>query len=161
MRPVMGAAAFLMAELVGVSYLTVCLAALLPALFFYGCLFTSVSLEAARLGIKAVPKTEREGLSREDLVHSLMFIAPIIAVVGPLVMGRSPAAAGLAGTMTALLFGSINKEVRRDPMRLVRRLVRGGVAGSTIMMAVGAIGVLLGVLHHQMLLLNLLLLHFH
>ena len=41
MPPVMGAAAFLMAELVGVSYLTVCLAALLPALFFYGSLFAT------------------------------------------------------------------------------------------------------------------------
>ncbi|MEM7404326.1 MAG: TRAP transporter fused permease subunit [Pseudomonadota bacterium] len=146
MPPVMGAAAFLMAELVGVSYLTVCLAALLPALFFYGSLFASVSLEAARLGIKPLPPEERQKLTRTDLLYSLMFIAPIIAVIVPLVMGRSPAAAGLAGTLTAFVFGFINPEVRKDPVRLVRGLVRGGVAGSAIMMAVGSIGVLLGVL---------------
>ena len=75
-----------------------------------------------------------------------MFIAPIIAVLVPLVMGRSPAAAGLAGTITALVFGFINPEVRKDPIRLVRGLARGGVAGAAIMMAVGSIGVLLGVL---------------
>ena len=146
MPPVMGAAAFLMAELVGVSYLTVCMAALLPAMFFYASLFTSVSLEAARLGIEVVPKEERQKLTREDYVHSLMFIAPVIAVVIPLVMGRSPAAAGLAGTITAIVFGFINREVRREPIRLIRGLMRGGVAGAAIMMAVGAIGVLLGVL---------------
>ena len=146
MPPVMGAAAFLMAELVGVSYLTVCVAALLPALFFYASLFTSVSLEAARLGITVVPKEERQKLTRKDLWHSLMFIAPIIAVIVPLVMGRSPAAAGLGGTITALVFGFINPEVRRDPKRLISGLVRGGVAGAGIMMAVGSIGVLLGVL---------------
>jgi len=146
MPPVMGAAAFLMAELVGVSYLTVCMAALLPAILFYASLFTSVSLEAARLGIEVVPKEERQKLTREDYVHSLMFIAPIIAVVVPLIMGRSPAAAGLAGTVTAIVFGFINREVRREPIRLIRGLVRGGVAGAAIMMAVGAIGVLLGVL---------------
>ena len=146
MPPVMGAAAFLMAELVGVSYLTVCMAALLPAMFFYASLFTSVSLEAARLGIEVVPKEERQKLTKEDYVHSLMFIAPIIAVVIPLVMGRSPAAAGLAGTITAIVFGFINREVRREPIRLIRGLMRGGVAGAAIMMAVGAIGVLLGVL---------------
>jgi TRAP transporter 4TM/12TM fusion protein len=146
MPPVMGAAAFLMAELVGVSYLTVCLAALLPALFFYASLFVSVSLEAARLGIKAVPAEERQKLNRTDMWRSLMFIAPIIAVLVPLIMGRSPAAAGLAGTITALVFGFINPEVRKDPIRLVRGLARGGVAGAAIMMAVGAIGVLLGVL---------------
>ena len=146
MPPVMGAAAFLMAELVGVSYLTVCMAALLPAILFYASLFTSVSLEAARLGIEVVPKEERQKLTREDYVHSLMFIAPIIAVVVPLIMGRSPAAAGLAGTVTAIVFGFINRDVRREPIRLIRGLVRGGVAGAAIMMAVGAIGVLLGVL---------------
>ena len=146
MPPVMGAAAFLMAELVGVSYLTVCLAALLPALFFYASLFASVSLEAARLGITVVPREERQQLNRKDLWHSLMFIAPIIAVIVPLVMGRSPAAAGLGGTITALVFGFINPEVRRDPKRLISGLVRGGVAGAAIMMAVGSIGVVLGVL---------------
>jgi TRAP transporter 4TM/12TM fusion protein len=146
MPPVMGAAAFLMAELVGVSYLTVCLAALLPALFFYASLFTSVSLEAARLGIEPVPESERESLTRHDLVNSLMFLAPIVGVVTLLVMGRSPAAAGLAGTLSAIVFAFINPDVRKDPMCLVKGLVRGGVASSAIMMAVGCIGILLGVL---------------
>ena len=146
MPPVMGAAAFLMAELVGVSYLTVCVAALLPAVFFYASLFASVSLEAARLGIEPVPEEERAVLTRTDLLNSLMFIAPIIGVVTLLIMGRSPAAAGLTGTITALVFAFINPEIRAKPWLLLQGLVRGGVAGSAIMMAVGCIGVLLGVL---------------
>ncbi|MEW5424392.1 TRAP transporter permease [Amorphus sp. 3PC139-8] len=58
MPPVMGAAAFLMAEMLSVSYATVVLAALLPALLYYIALFIQADLEAARLGISPVPKSE-------------------------------------------------------------------------------------------------------
>ena len=92
-----------------------------------------------------MPESERQSLTRTDLVNSLMFLAPIVAVVTLLLMGRSPAAAGLAGTLTAM-FAFINPEVRKEPLRLVKGLVRGGMASSAIMMAVGCIGILLGVL---------------
>jgi len=77
MPPVMGAAVFLMSELVGVPYIELCAAALLPALFYYGSLFITVGLEARRLGIEPIPKEERPRLDRRDLVQSLMFVVPV------------------------------------------------------------------------------------
>ena len=59
MPPVMGAVAFVMADITGISYLTIVCAAIIPALFYYGSLFVAVWVEAARNDIKAVPRNER------------------------------------------------------------------------------------------------------
>ncbi|MGB7303886.1 MAG: TRAP transporter fused permease subunit [Burkholderiaceae bacterium] len=146
MPPVMGAAAFLMAELVGIPYLQICVAALLPALFYYGSLFMIVALQASRLGIEPIPESEREKLTKADLINSLMFVIPVFAIIATLIMGRSPAMAGFWATLCAVILGFINPAVRKNPGRLVQGLINGGIAGAKIMMAVGAIGVLLATL---------------
>jgi TRAP transporter 4TM/12TM fusion protein len=144
MPPVMGAAAFLMADLIGMPYIKICAAALLPALFYYASLSISVSLEAKRLGIEPIPVEERQKLDIRDLINSAMFVGPILVIIFTLVMGRSPAMAGGLATMSAIVLGFlINKDLRKKPQRMLTALAKGGVAGSTIMMAVGAIGVLL------------------
>ncbi|MCC6006335.1 MAG: TRAP transporter fused permease subunit [Rhodobacteraceae bacterium] len=146
--PVMGAAAFLMSELVGISYLSIALAALLPALLFFGGLFAAVAIEARKLGMKPVPRAEREHLTRSDLVASLLFVLPIGTVVAVLVMGRSPAMAGFVAIIVGVLAGLVlNAELRAQPWRIIVALSRGGIAGARIMVAVGAIGVLIGVLN--------------
>jgi TRAP transporter 4TM/12TM fusion protein len=146
MPPVMGAAAFLMAELVGVPYLQICAAALLPAVFYYGSLFIIVALQASRQGIEPIPEAEREVLTRSDYINSLMFVIPVFAIIGTLFMGRSPAMAGFWATVCAVVLGFINPAVRKNPGKLVQGLINGGIAGAKIMMAVGAIGVLLAIL---------------
>jgi len=146
--PVMGAAAFLMSELVGISYLTICAAALLPALFFFGSLFVGVWVEAAKMGMVATPVSERVKVSRRDLWQSLLFIGPIATVIAILVSGRSPALAGFAAIVVgAALALVLNPAVRRQPHKLLRGLAEGGLAGARIMVAVGAIGILIGVLN--------------
>lgn len=146
--PVMGAAAFLMSELVGISYLTIALAALLPALLFFGGLFAAVAIEARKLGMTPVPPAERERLTRSDLLKSLLFVLPIGTVVAVLVMGRSPAMAGFVAILVGILAGLVlNPDLRAQPWRILVALSRGGIAGARIMVAVGAIGILIGVLN--------------
>ncbi len=146
MPPVMGAAAFLMAELTGVSYAQLCIAALLPALFYYASLFVTVAMQARRLGIEPVPAAERERLSWSDLTNAMMFLVPIAVIIIVLIMGRSPAMAGFWATLSAMVMGFINPAVRRNPAALVNALTQGGVSSARLMMAVGAIGILLAVL---------------
>ncbi len=55
MPPIMGAVAFIMSDVTGIPYLTICIGALLPALFYYGSLFVAVHLEAVKRGIKPIP----------------------------------------------------------------------------------------------------------
>ncbi|ANK80775.1 MAG: hypothetical protein TEF_08150 [Rhizobiales bacterium NRL2] len=146
MPPVMGAAAFLMVSLAGVPYQTICIAALIPALLYYGNLFVSVGLEARRLGLKPTPKAERLKITANDWLKSLMFFIPIGAIIGTLAAGRSPSMAGFWAVVATIVAGFVlNAALRRDPARLLTALAKGGVAGARIMMAVGTIGVLIGV----------------
>ena len=143
MPPVMGASAFLMAQLTGISYLTICLAAIVPALLYYGSLFTAVYFEAKRLGIRPLTDEELPEITREDWINSLIFIAPIIAIITVMIAGRSPAMAGFWATMSALVLSVLNKDVRARPMVLVDALARGGISCAKILIAVGAIGVVI------------------
>ena len=146
MPPVMGAAAFLMSELVGVPYLQICAAALIPAVLYYGSLFTMVALQASKLGIEPIPVEEREKLDSTDYINALMFVIPVLAIIVTLFMGRSPAMAGFWATLCAVVLGFINPAVRKNPSRIITGLINGGIGGAKIMMAVGAIGVLLATL---------------
>ncbi len=148
MPPVMGAAAFLMAELLGVSYLTIGIAALLPALFYYGSLFAAVSVEAAKKGMQPVPESERPRLTLEDLTQMMMFVIPITVVVSTLLAGKSPAVVGFNGLLATIAAGLVfNPDLRRHPWRLIDSLAQGGMAGARIMVAVGTIGIVVGIIN--------------
>ncbi len=147
MPPVMGAAAFLMADLTGTPYAQVCVAALAPALLYYMSLFLSVSFEVRRLGIEPIPAEERPRIEAADLVRSLSFVVPIVVIIGVLVAGRSPALAGFWATVAALVAGLVNPEFRRDPLRILRTLREAGAASANILIAVAAIGIILAVLN--------------
>ncbi|WP_176440957.1 TRAP transporter fused permease subunit [Oceanicola sp. 22II-s10i] len=145
--PVMGAAAFLMADLTGMNYLSICVAALLPALFYYGALAAAIIVEARRAGVEATPESELVPLDRSDWLSALMFVVPIFVVVAVLVSGRSPAMSGVLGTLSAVAMGLIvNPEFRRAPQKILSMLADAGRSGGAIIVAVGAIGVILAVM---------------
>ena len=80
MPPVMGAAAFLMAEFLGIRYAQVAAAALLPALLYYVCLFFQVDLEAAKRGLRGLPRDQLPRL-REVLPRGTVFGVALGSVV--------------------------------------------------------------------------------
>lgn len=144
MPPIMGAAALVMADQTGISYLTIIVAALIPALLYYFSLFTSVVVEARRQGIKPEPLAVEDRITRQDIVNSIMFIVPISTVIGALILGYSTAYAGFLATIALVLVSVINPEVRRDPMRLISGMMRGANNGARLMMAIAAIGLIVG-----------------
>lgn len=145
--PVMGAAAFLMADLTGELYTTIAIAALIPALFYYGSLFAAISVQAAASGIQPIPAEERVKLTRLDYLQSLQFVLPILAIVAVLVTGRSPAMAGFVATVLAVVLGLARKRVRENPRLLWDVAAKAGKACASILVAVGCIGIILGVLN--------------
>jgi len=147
MPPVMGAVAFVMADFTGIAYVIIIAAALMPALFYYGGLFIAVWVEAARLGITSIPKEDREVLTREDWIKSLMFFVPVVVIIGVLVTGRSPASAGLWATVAGVIMGFINPIVRKRPQIFIDALAKGGEQCARIMVAVAAIGIIVGVMN--------------
>lgn len=96
MPPIMGAAAFVMAEFLGVSYLTVAAFALLPALLYYVAVFMAVHFEAKRIGLVGLPKADLPRL-REVIVERGHLFLPLIVIVVVLLAGYSAAFSALCG----------------------------------------------------------------
>ncbi len=144
MPPIMGAAALVMADLTGVGYLNIIVAALVPALFYYFSLFSAVTVEARRQGIEIQALSIDDKISRIDAINSVLFVGPILTVIFSLVIGYSTAAAGFYAVVVLLALSVINPEVRRDPMRVWRSFIKGAESGATLLIAIAAIGILVG-----------------
>ena len=147
MPPIMGAAAFMVAELTGTPYLLVAVAAFFPALFYYGSLFAAVTVEARRLGIKPIPKEGRPILNRKDWLDLFMVFIPLMIIIFVLVSGRSAAMAGFWATIAVMAIAFFKSEIRRRPLIIVRAFVDAGERCGTLMVAVAAIGIVIAVMH--------------
>jgi TRAP transporter 4TM/12TM fusion protein len=148
MPPIMGAAALVMADFVGINYLTIIVAALTPALIYYASLFIAVMLESRRLGIEA-DQDEGETLvvGFQDYLNLILTVVSIAVVITALVMGASPAGSAMLALMVLIpLSLLINPAVRRRPWVLILALAQGGHTLARLLMAIGAIGIVVSVL---------------
>jgi len=146
--PIMAAAVFVMADLVGMPFVMVMAAAAIPALFKYIGLFAQVYTEAVRLDIQNLPESEIPKITARDWLNSALVFVPIGALMVAFIAGKSPAMAGLYGLLTAIVMGVIlNPDFRREPRRIVSALADGGISAAQIMLAVGVIGIVLAVVN--------------
>lgn len=145
MPPVMGAAAFLMAEFTGIPYGRVALSAAIPAVLYFIGIFISVHIEAKKLGLKGLPESEIPSLLNLLIKKGILF-SPIFVIVAVLYMGYTPMRAGLSGILSSILIGGIFKEGRLTVRDVLECLESGaklaiGVAAvsATAGMVVGTI----------------------
>lgn len=101
--PVLGAGAFLMAEITGIPYGEIALAAVLPALLFYVACWVHVDYHAVRLGLRGLSRAELPPLKR--MLVLLYLFSPIAVLIWALMDGYSPFRAGGLGILTALVAG--------------------------------------------------------
>lgn len=144
MPPIMGAAALVMADLTGVGYINIIIAALVPAMFYYFSLFVAVTVESRRQGIEVQPLSIDDQITASDIINSVLFIGPIMTVIVSLLYGLSTSAAGFYAVVTLLVLSVINPDVRRDPLRVWRSFLKGAESGATLLIAIAAIGILVG-----------------
>jgi TRAP transporter 4TM/12TM fusion protein len=145
--PVMGAVAFLMADLTGIPYLQIALAATLPALMFYASLSAIVTIEAKRLGITSVPAEARVRLTRRDAYESLALITPLLVIVGIMILGRTAQLAGAVAALSAFALCLVIYPSFRSPRRWLDVLLDAGRGACTLMMVVAAIGFVIGIVN--------------
>jgi len=119
MPPIMGAAAFVMAEFLAVSYFQVTLWALIPAILFYVAVFFAVHFEARRVGLLGLPRSEIPRLGQVMRERGHLF-APILVVLAGLIMGYSAPRAALVGTLSCI------------PVALLRKATRAGITWHTV-----------------------------
>jgi len=147
--PVMGAAAFLMAEFLDISYANVVMAALLPALLFYIALFLQIDLVAGRDGISGVERAERPDTG-QVLRAGWAYFLPFVALLwGLFALNWQPDKAGLAACGVLLVVAAFMRSVRADlaPLRLLNALAGAGTALAQILVITAAAGIVIGVLN--------------
>ncbi|WP_366922178.1 TRAP transporter permease [Metallumcola ferriviriculae] len=133
MPPVMGAAAFIIAEFLGIPYIEVAVAAIIPAVLFYISILFGVHFEACRLGLKGLPKKELPS-TREVLKEGWYLLLPLVALLYFLgVVQYSPIRSGFYAIVTMFIVSFVSKDTRLT----WQRFVDGALAASrnTIMVA--------------------------
>jgi len=143
MPPIMGAAAFLMADFVGVPYSNIIGRAILPAVMYFAGIFITVHLEAKRLGLSGIPK---EMLPQfKQLIKKIYLLIPLIMLVvwvsgNFMTMQR---AASLA-IILAIAVGLVNKDNRISVTKIIDALEAGGKSTITVGAACGVAGIISG-----------------
>jgi len=144
--PVMGAAAFLMAEIIGVPYWQIALAALVPGLLYVLALLISVRLEAGRLDLAPDPEAGLD-LLRKTLFSRGYLLLPLIGLIGFLFAGFTPTRAAVLCLVMALLISPWQRDTRVGLLGLVKVCRDTLIATMPIVAAVAAAGAVIGVLN--------------
>lgn len=135
MPPVMGAAAFIMAEFTGISYLQIIIAAAIPAVLYYFAVGTMVHMEASKLGLKGIPRNELPKVSKLLLTRGFLLI-PLVSVVYFLVSGNTPTLAAFKAIIISMVVAVVATLVRRDKSFTIKDFLGALEAG-----AKGSVGV--------------------
>ena len=147
MPPIMGAAAFVMAEFMAVSYLTVIGIATLPALLYFLAVFVAVHFEAKRVGLKGLPRPDlpRMGQVLRERGHQFL---PLVVIVGVLVAGYSAPYAATLGLLSVIPVALMRKTTRAEiTVRVVLDALVTGVRNSLqVAAACACSGIVIGVI---------------
>lgn len=141
--PVMGAAAFIMAEFIGVPYTTIILAAIIPALVYYIALFMVVHFEAKKIGLK--------GISKENIPNVVQVLKegghltiPIIVLLGLLFTGVTPLYAATFSLLATVVASWFRKSTRMGLKQIVDSMVEGSLSAIGVGIACAIVGVVVG-----------------
>lgn len=143
MPPIMGAAAFLMAEMIGVPYSSIVVRAILPAILYFSGIFLMVHLRAKRLGLKGIPKEELP--KWKNLLPRLYLLIPIAALIYLICAGYTMSRAAIIATILCVVVSMFDKEHRMKPQDMFDALVTGAKNTLSIAAACGIAGIIAGV----------------
>lgn len=143
MPPVMGAGAFIMADMLGIPYLDVVKAAILPGCLYFLALFWMIHMEALKLGLR--------GISREELPPLLQTVRqgghlmiPAFLLLGFLVLGYSPMKAGLWAIISVWFISGIRKATRMGLRAVLEAMEKGATGCLEVALACACAGIVIG-----------------
>lgn len=144
MPPVMGAAAFLMAEFVGVPYFDVVKAAVIPAMLYYIGVWLGVHYEAKKFGLKGTPRDQLPKFGALFMEKGHLAI-PLVVIVYLLVSGYTPMRAALAAIALTIICASLRKSTRISFGQIVQGLIDGSKGVLGVLIACATAGIIIGV----------------
>ena len=144
MPPIMGAAAFLMAEFVGVPYMEVVKAAVVPAILYFLGVFLGVHFEAKKNNLEGTPRSQLPPWG-EIMKEEGHLAIPLIAIIGLLASGYTPMKAALAGIFISILTAMLRKNTRMSIPDIVDGLVKGARGALGVIIACASAGMIIGI----------------
>jgi TRAP transporter 4TM/12TM fusion protein len=143
MPPVMGAAAFLMAEFIGIPYAEVALAAVIPAILYFTGVWIVTHFEAKKTGLRGLTKEEMP--NRKDIIKRLYLLIPILSIIVLLMTGMSVMLAALYSIVISIVVSAMNKKTRMGFKDFIDALVDGARTALGVAAATAAAGIIVGV----------------
>ncbi len=143
MPPIMGSAAFIMAEMLGMDFLVVALAAVIPALLYYTAVLVQVHLEAQRLGLKGLPKERLPNVWYLLRTKGFLLI-PLFAIIAFLLSGNTPLRAGFWGVVICVPLSFMSKETALTPKKLLEAFESGARSSLSVACACACVGLIVG-----------------
>ncbi|MFH1124896.1 MAG: TRAP transporter permease [Pseudomonadota bacterium] len=144
MPPVMGAAAFVMAEYLGVPYISICKAALIPAILYYLAIFSVVHFYSLKIGIQGMPATDIPSF-KKVLYEKWIFVVPLLVLIVILIQNYSPRVAVLCAILATVVLSLFKKESRMTFSKILNALASTAYNSIMVVCACATAGVVIGV----------------
>ena len=141
--PVMGSAAFIMAEYTSIDYRDIVVAATLPAILYYVSVYAQVHLRSVKMGLKGLPADQLPRLGA-TLRDGGLFIVPLAALIIALLMGYSPNMVAVFGTVSIIAVAAVRRATRMGPVKIYRALGETTMRMVSITGACAAAGLVIG-----------------
>ena len=143
MPPIMGAGAFIMSEFLGVSYLSIAAAAIIPALVFYTAIFANVHVRARKKNLMGLPKDQLPVL-RDVMRTDGHLLIPVIVIIITLLMKYTPLRAGFIGVVSVLIVSSFKQKTRMSIRDIIKALEEGARGALGVALACALVGFIVG-----------------
>ena len=144
MPPIMGAAAFVMSQFIGIAYIEIAIAAALPALLYYLAVGFMVHMEAKRLGLQGIPKNRLPNL-KKVLSEGWHLLIPLFVIVYLLVQGYTPLRAALVCIVVTVAIAMMKKSTRLNVKDILDALESGARSAIGVSAACACAGIIIGV----------------
>jgi TRAP transporter 4TM/12TM fusion protein len=144
MPPIMGAASFMMASFLGIPYLKVMAAGIIPAIFYYFAIMIMVNFEAKKYDLKGIPQDKLPKL-KDVMKYQGHMMLPIVMILFLLVKGLTPIYAAFFGLITTVLTSMLRKSTRMNLKRFLEALEEGAKSAVPVATACAVVGFIVGV----------------
>jgi TRAP transporter 4TM/12TM fusion protein len=143
MPPIMGTGAFLMAEMLGISYLSICKAAAVPAVLYYCAIFLLVHLLAKKRA--KVGEFVKMDLKTEPIVPRLYLLSPVVVLVISIAVGCTLQRAALYGIAAILILNVISPKMRYGPIHIIQQILNATRLSSNVTQPISGCGIIIGI----------------
>jgi len=147
MPPILGSAAFIIAELVGVSYLRVVIASIIPALLYFGAVFIMIDLEAIKLNLKGISGELLKNPIKLILNEGYLILPIFVLIFVLVIMRASPVKAALYSIFSVVICANFKKQTRMGFNKILKALNKGATNALGLIAACATAGIVIGALN--------------